>query len=168
MVLKGHSDASYLGETNARSRAGGIFYYDNRAPPYLVDQGAVDVTSVILPSVAASAAEAEYGALFINGQNCAVLRNTAADLRHPQRAPTEITSDNACAVGVVNNAVKQRRSKAFDMRYHWIRDRVGQGHFKIVWGPGAENRADFVTKNHPVHHHISESRRYVHYPTTPP
>jgi hypothetical protein len=42
---------------------------------------------------------------------------------HPQLA-TPIQTDNECAPGIVNNTVKQRRSKAIEMRFYWIKDRV--------------------------------------------
>ncbi len=40
-----------------------------------------------------------------------------------------------------------------DMQFHWLRDREGQGQFKIYWQPGGTNLADYFTKHHlPVHH----------------
>ena len=51
---------------------------------------------------------------------------------YPQPATTIIT-DNECAQGIANDTVKQRRSKAIDMRFYWIRDRVGKGQFTILW-----------------------------------
>jgi hypothetical protein len=167
MVLKIHSDASYLGETKGRSRAGGIAFFDNAAAPFIANQGAVDIISTILPSVAASAAEAEYGALFLNAQNAIPLRNTAEDLGHPQGA-TDMQCDNECAYGIANDTVKQRRSKAIDMRYHWVRDRVRLNQFTVTWAPGKDNRADFFTKIHPVHHHESERHRFITYTARPP
>jgi hypothetical protein len=113
-----------------------------------------------MPAVNASAGESEYGALFINGQVAEGIRNNAADLGHPQ-PPTTMVTDSQCAHGIANDTVKQKRSKAIDMRYHWVRDRVRQKHFRVLWKPGKLNRADFFTKNHPVHHHRSERRHYV-------
>jgi len=49
--------------------------------------------------------------------------------------------------------VKQKQSKAINMRYHWIRDQVDLDLFTIEWEPGVDNLADYFTKNHPVHHH---------------
>ena len=64
--------------------------------------------------VLSSATEAEMGALFYNAKDAAWLRTTLNDLVHPQ-PPTPIQTDNACAAGIVNDIVKQRRSKAIDM-----------------------------------------------------
>ena len=64
--------------------------------------------------------------------------------------PTEIITDNVAAQGIAANTCKQRRSKSMDMRYHWIRDRVGLKDFTIVWRPGSESIADYLTKTQPV------------------
>ena len=36
------------------------------------------------------------------------------------------------------------------MRYHWIRDRVGLKDFEILWRPGIDSIADYLTKTQPV------------------
>jgi hypothetical protein len=156
MRLMVESDASYLSEPESRSRAGGLFYLGNyavgsdtaRATP----NGGVEFLSTIIKSVVTSAFEAEYAALFLNGQTAVGLRHTLFDLGFAQEA-TPFVSDNACAVGIANRTVKQRRSKAIDMRLHWTRDRVKNGDFTVTWRPGKDNLADYFTKAHPVHHY---------------
>jgi hypothetical protein len=65
MVLAGHSDASYLSETNAHSRAGGHFFMSNEdAIPS--NKGAILMILQIIKAVMSSAAGAEIGALYIN------------------------------------------------------------------------------------------------------
>jgi hypothetical protein len=44
-------------------------------------------------------------------------------------------------------------SKFLDMRFHWLRDRIGQGQFRVVFVPGLRNLADFFTKSLPVTRH---------------
>ncbi len=65
MVLAGHSNASYLSETNARSQAEGYFFMSNNdtLPP---NNGAVLPIAQIIKAVMLPAAEAEIGALYIN------------------------------------------------------------------------------------------------------
>ncbi len=162
MVYALHTDASYLSETKARSRAGGLHYLTSRGASTTLN-GAIDCVSTIIPSVVASAFEAEYAAMYINATTAEGIRNTLADIGYPQTA-THITSDNSCAVGVANRTVTQRRSKAIDMRYHWIRDRVEQGHFIVSWQPGKDNHADYFTKAHPVHHYKAVRHHYVQNP----
>ncbi len=67
MVLAIHSDASYLSEPNARSRAGGhMFMATDKDIPK--NNGAVLNISQIIRAVMSSAADAELGALFINAK----------------------------------------------------------------------------------------------------
>jgi hypothetical protein len=70
-----------------------------------------------MKAVVSSAAEAELGALFYNGKEAAWLRTTLINMGHAQ-PPTPIQTDNSCAAGIANGTVKQRRSKAIDMRFY--------------------------------------------------
>ena len=123
--------------------------------------GAIHIVSTILSNVMASATEAEVGALFHNAQDACQLRTALQFLGHPQ-PPTPIQTDNSCAEGIVNDTVKQKRSKAIDMRFYWVRDRVKQNQFKIFWKKGADNLADYFTKHHPTSHHQEMRPIYLH------
>ena len=168
MVLHIVSDASYLSASGARSRLGGYFFMSNslpRSPPQPDDpapifNGPVLVNSSIIQPVLSPAAEAELGALFHNAKDSCMLRNTLEDMGHPQPA-TPIQTDNACAVGLSNGTVKQKRSKAIDMRFYWVRDRVKAGQFVIYWRKGEENAADYFTKHHSPSHHRRMRSRYL-------
>jgi hypothetical protein len=110
--------------------------------------GAILIVSKFLKYVMSSAAEAEIGAVFINAKEGAVLRPTLEELGHKQ-PPTPMETDNTTATGYSNGTIKKKRTKAMDMRFYWIKDRVKQGQFKIYWGPSA----DYFTKHHsPAHH----------------
>jgi hypothetical protein len=166
MILHVHSDASYLSEPKARSRAGGLFFLNGLADPASIAagpklNGAVHVNSIIMRNVLASATEAEVGALFHNAQEACILRQTLDELGHPQPA-TPIQTDNSCAEGILNDTVKQKRSKAIDMRYYWTRDRVEQQQFYIHWKKGTDNYADYFTKQHPPSHHNFIRPSYFH------
>ncbi len=68
MILNVHSDALYLFAPKACSRAGGYFFLGiipQEGDPIQLD-GAIHITYTILKLVAASTAEAELGALFLN------------------------------------------------------------------------------------------------------
>jgi hypothetical protein len=160
MKLVCHSDGSYLSESDARSRAGGMLFLgdcaDGEAP-----NAPVAFLSVIIKTVVSSATETEYAAAFIVGQTAIPILHTLADLGYPQ-ANTEIFCDNLCAVGIANNTLTMKRTKTIDMRYHWIRDQVKLGVFKVTWKAGKLNLADFFTKAHPVHHHRSIRWKYVY------
>jgi predicted transposase YdaD len=73
--------------------------------------------------------------------------------------------DNSTATGIANHSIKQKRSKAIDMRFYWIRDRVQQGQFHIFWKRGIHNQADYFTKHHPAAHHQDIRSSYLYEPT---
>jgi hypothetical protein len=83
---------------------------------------------------------------------------------HPQNATT-ISTDNSTATGKSNSTVKQRRSKAINMHYNWVCDRVSQGQFTVVWKKGQHNLADYFTKNHPKSHHAAICSTYLYHST---
>jgi hypothetical protein len=88
------------------------------------------IISKVLKHVMSSAAEAEIGAAFINAKEGAVLRTTLEELGHPQ-LPTPMETDNTTATGYSNGTIKQKHTKAMDMRFYWIKDRVRQGQFNV-------------------------------------
>jgi hypothetical protein len=71
-------------------------------------------------------------------------------------------TDNNTATGYINGAIKQKRTKAMAMLFYWIKDRVKQGQFKIYWGPGFQNLADYFTKHHLPAHHKRIRYVYIH------
>jgi hypothetical protein len=69
MILHIHSDASYLSEKEAKSRAGGFFYMGNSInTDKKLTIGAILIISKVLKHVMSSAAEAEIGAVFYKCQ----------------------------------------------------------------------------------------------------
>jgi hypothetical protein len=152
MILHIHSDASYLSENEAKSRAGFFYMGNSNNTDKKLTNGAILIVSKFLKHVMSSAAEAEIGAVFINAKEGAVLRTTLEEGGHKQ-PPTPMETDNTTATGYSNGTIKQKRTKAMDMRFYWIKDRVKQGQFNVYWGPGFQNLADYFTKHHsPAHH----------------
>jgi len=161
MQLVAHSDASFNSESKARSRTGGFFFFANKSyVPGRTPNGGVLAHTGIIPVVVASASEAEYGALFNNAQLAKPIRNAAQFLGYPQQK-TKIICDNESAVGIANGKVKLKRSRSFDLRFHWIKCREAQKHFEITWASGKLNHADFFTKVHPSSHHKKERQIYI-------
>jgi hypothetical protein len=129
MILHIHSNASYLSENEAKSRARGFFYMgSNNKNDKKLTNGAILIINKVLKHVMSSAAEAEIGAVFINAKEGAVLRTTLGELGHKQ-PPKPLETDNTTATGYSNGTIKQKRKKATDMRFYWIKDRVKQGQF---------------------------------------
>jgi hypothetical protein len=84
------------------------------------------------------ASKAKLAALIYNTQDACSLQTTLEEMGHPQPS-TAIQTDNKCANGIANNAVKQQGSRAMDMRLYWIRNRIKQLKFLVHWKPGLSN-----------------------------
>jgi hypothetical protein len=152
MILHIHSDASYLSVSNARSRLGGLFFCGYKPPQEDTLNGSILNVASVKKNVVASAAESEVGACFQNTQSGAPLRVTLAELVHIQPA-TPLRTDNSTAFGILSETINQKRSKAMDMRYLWLTDRVRQKQFDVYWRPGREHLGDYHTKHHSARHH---------------
>ena len=155
MILHVHRDASYLSAPRARIRAGGHYiltdpFNDATTPPKL--NVPIHSISKIMDNVMVSAAEAEIGAAYINGWEAIPIRTTLQELNHPQ-PPTKMQVDNTTAIGFATDTIKQKRTKAINIRFYWICDRCGQGQFKIYFKPGYNNTGDYYTKHHPPTYH---------------
>jgi hypothetical protein len=161
MILHIHSDASYLSAPEARSRAGGHHFLGNAPNKPPINNGPILNLVQVLRTVMPSAAEAEVGALFVNTKEAVPLQTALEEMDHPQPA-TPMQTDNTTAFGIVHNTVKQQRSKAMDMRFYWVRDRVKQGQFHVYWAPGTGNLADYFTKKHSPTHHQRMRPIYLH------
>jgi hypothetical protein len=159
MILCIHSDAGYANEKNARSRAAGHFFLSNN-DQHPTNNGAIMTNATIIKAVMSLAAEAELGALFLNAIEGVYLRQILIEMGHPQPR-TPLQTDNTTAEGVINNKIQPKRTKAMDMRFHWLRDREAQGQFRIYWRPGKTNLADYFTKHHPPAHHVNVRTEYL-------
>ncbi len=159
MILNVHSNAGYLNKKKARSRAGGHFFLSNNtdSPP---NNGVILTNATIIKTVMSSAAEAELGALYINVKEAIYLRQILHEMGHPQPR-TPILTDNTTAEGVINKKIQPKRTKAMDMRFHWLRDRKAQWQLKFAWKPGKTNLADYFTKHHLPAHHINVRSEFL-------
>jgi hypothetical protein len=154
MVLTIHSNASYLSKPKAHSQAGGHFFLlsDTEDP---INNGAVLNLAQIIKAIMSSAAEAELGALFINTHKAVPQCQTLAEMGHKQPW-TPMQTDNSTALGVVNNNIQPRCTRAMDMRFHWLQCRKAQCQFQFFWRPDPNNRVDYWTKHHCAAHHIEK------------
>ena len=146
MVLAGHSDASHLSESKSCSRISGNFFLSNKSINPL-NNGDVLTTAQIIKAVMSSAAEADLGTLYINCCKAIPTRHTLIAMRHLQPT-TKIQIDNTMALGFFYNTIAPWRTKAMDMRLHWMRCQKAQQRFRYYWQPGPTNNGDYVTKHH--------------------
>ena len=74
-------------------------------------------------NIMASAAEANYGTIFVNAQIVVPIRTTLSEMGWKQ-VPTSTQVDNSTAVGMVAKELRQKKSKATEMRFYWINARI--------------------------------------------
>ena len=107
LILNIHSNASYLSEANAQSRACRHFFMGwtpkNEEPIGL--NSALHVSLTIMRFTHASAAEAVLGALYHNCQTGMIFRLTLKEMGHLQ-PKTPVHCDNATTVGIATNSIK--------------------------------------------------------------
>ena len=160
IVLKLHSDSSYLIAVGAHSCQGSHFFLGNKSDPDILN-GAILHLAAIMKMVLSSATKAEFGALFHNTKEATPLRTTLEELGH------RILVDNSTAVGLANDTVTQRCSHAIDMRFYWIRDRINQSQFHVYWAPAHLNLADYFPKHHTPSHHCRMCKYFVYTTASP-
>ena len=73
----------------------------------------------------ASTEESVIGAVFTNAQHILQIRQALSDMEHSQ-PPTPIRTDNIRANDFLNETIKVKRTKAIDMRFYWLMDRIHQ------------------------------------------
>ena len=118
MVLNIHSNASYLSESHARSRAGGlpyrphIPYLHTRAP----SQRCHSRCEQYYEKCTRIRTRGGSRVCFLNTQDACIFCTTLRTLRHLQ-PPTPIQTDNQCASDILNSKVKQKRFNARNMQF---------------------------------------------------
>jgi hypothetical protein len=113
MRLAIHSEALYLSEPKACSRAGSyIFMAGMEDIP--INNGAVLNISQIIRAVMSSATEAKLDALFINAKTAVPMQCTLEEMGHLQ-TPTPIQTNNLTAYALLTNKILPKALKAMDM-----------------------------------------------------
>ncbi len=80
---------------------------------------------------------------------------------------TPVHCNNATAVGIANNTVKQQRLRLVGMHFFWISDKVAKDMYVLSWHPGQENVADYQSKHHEGAHHVAVCPWYLHMDNSP-
>jgi hypothetical protein len=151
MRLAIHSNALYLSEPKARSRAGSHMFMAGKED-ICVNNGAVLNILQIIRTMMSLAAEAKLGALFINAKTAVSMQRTLEELGHPQTC-TPIQTDNSTANALLTNKIMPKALKDMDVRFHWLYCREAQDQYHFYWRPGTQNLADYWTKHHPASHY---------------
>ena len=142
----GYSDASYANNADQTSVSGYIF---------LMNGAAISWGSKKQNDVALSSTESEYIALAEAAREAIWLRNLLHGLEYTQPQPTKLYGDNSGSLAIANNPQYHKKTKHFDTRNHYIRQRVEKGQIELEFCPTANMTADILTKALPKpKHHI--------------
>jgi len=143
--FKGYSDASYANNEDLTSVSGYVF---------LMNGGAISWGSKKQTDVALSSTESEYIALADTTREAVWLCNLLKGLKYDQPKPIMIYGDNSGSLAIAKNPQYHKRTKHFDTRNHYIRQKVKEGIVEVKYCPTANMTADIFTKPlpKPKHH----------------
>ena len=111
-------------------------------------------------NIVSSASEAETFGTLYNGKTAISIRPSLIILDHKQPA-TPLKADNSTKEGFVNLGMKPKRSKIWDMKWHWLIDKEVIEQLIVYWDRGTNNEADYFTKHHPPIHHRQRQPLYI-------
>ncbi len=136
LILKGYADASFAADGDCKSTGGYIF---------TLGSGPISWSTNKQPIVALSSSEAEYIAVTPAGQECLWLSEILNSLFFPQGCVT-IYEDNDAVIKLSKEPKINKRTKHISVRYHWIREKIAQGIFKLQYLNTKSQLADIMTK----------------------
>ena len=140
----GYLDASYANNEDQTTVSGYVF---------LMNGAAISWGSKKQTDVALSSTESEYIALAEAAREAIWLCNLlkGIEFEHPQ--PTRLFGDNSGSLAIAKNPQYHKRTKHFDTRHHYIRQRVYSGEVEVEYCPTAKMTADILTKPLPKPKH---------------
>jgi hypothetical protein len=138
IVLSGHCDADYAGDTSDRRSTTGYMFK--------VGSGAVSWNSKRQQTTATSTVEAEYMATSHATKEAIWLRQLMADVGCAQGEATTIMSDNQGSISLAKNPTHHSRTKHIDVQYHFIREKLEMGVIRLDYCPTEHMVADVLTK----------------------
>jgi hypothetical protein len=137
-TLEAFADASFATDsTTGRSTTGFVL---------MLCGAAVAWRSKLQSCVAQSTTEAEYISLALAAAEVNWLRQLLAFLNNAQAAPTPIYEDNSAALQLASNPVVQQRTRTINVKYHYLRQLVGQKVVDVLAVRTGAQRADILTK----------------------
>ncbi|GJW79856.1 putative RNA-directed DNA polymerase [Tanacetum coccineum] len=133
-MLVGYTDSDLAGnKDNMKSTSGYLMTFAG---------GAVSWQSRLQKCVALSTTEAEYVAATEACKELLWLKRFLQELGFKQQRYA-VLCDNQSTIHLAKNSMFHKRTKHIDIRYHWIRDAIEDGMFKVYMD---DNAFDMLTK----------------------
>jgi hypothetical protein len=99
--------------------------------------------------VTLSSSEDEFVVVIQAGQEVVYLRTLLKGFRYTQKGPTGIWEDYVSCIMMSENPTNRDRSRHDDVKVHFLRDLVRDGHVKLLKYEGPQNVSDVLTKSFP-------------------
>jgi hypothetical protein len=113
----------------------------------MMNGGAVSWRSKLQTIVALSSTEAEYVGATPAVQEVLWLKDLLHELEIIDDSPSVLNMDNRGAICLTRGGGDSNKTKHIDIRYHFIRSHVEQGHIRVQFVATDEMTADILTKN---------------------
>lgn len=146
--LQVYADLDYAGCPESRRSCSGYTAF--------VATGCVSWRSHKQASVSTSSTEAEYRAAYKGAQEAIWLQRLLKELGYGTGMGTPLKCDNQSSIALQRNPLFKSRSEHFEVKYHWIREKVESGVILPEYVPTAEMIADICTKalHRPQHQYL--------------
>lgn len=136
--LIGFTDSDWANCLDTRRSVGGY--------AFSLGSGLISWSSRKQKTVATSSCEAEYTAAFEASKEAVWLRTLLSEIKHEQQQPTTILCDNKAAITLSKDPSLHNRSKHFQVKCHFLREKVRTGEIKTAYVNTKDNLADLFTK----------------------
>ena len=137
----GYSDSDWGGDLDDSKSTSAFFFR--------IGCGPVSWRSKKQPCIALSTAEAEYMTLASAGQEAVWMRLLISELYGSSMKEIIVFEDNQSAIQIAKNPQFQGRTKHIEIKYHFIRELVGNGVVQLKYCPTEEMIAYMLTKGLP-------------------
>ena len=98
-------------------------------------------------TVATSTAEAEYIAAFEAAKEALYLKRLGCDFKALQNNHCiTLHDDSQACIKIAGNPCLAERTKHFDIKYHWLREKIKAGQIKLTYINTHDQLADIFTK----------------------
>ena len=158
--LKVYSHADWAGDLDTSRSTTGYIVFLWGAP--------IAWQSRLQPTVATSTIEAEYMmAAYAAIQEIVWIRGVMTELGlkgfelSGSASPTILNMDSKSAIDLAQNPVNHKRSKHIRIKYHWIREQVGDKVVRLYHIPTDAMRANIMTKSLPEKLHRQHMKTVV-------
>ena len=137
-TLQGFVDADWASDINDRKSTSGFVF--------VLAGAAISWTSKKQPVIALSSTEAEYIATAHAAKEAVWLRQLLTELGLNLTHPTTLHVDNQSAIAIARNPEFHDRTKHIEVRHHFLRQLVDEGHVSPKYLPMGDQIADVLTK----------------------